>query len=219
MKYIHGRSLIKIAIVDDHVLLRQALCQTINSWHNCKVLFDSTDGEEFIDLLKNDDLPDLLIIDLELPKLNGYDTLKQIRINLPDMKACAFSFYNSNETINRVFKAGFNGFVDKSDDVSVLKSAINEIMKSGYFYTDKSVLKTLIQNRITESAITKFFFSDEELLFLKLIASDKTYKEIARDMNTNERHIDYLRGTFFELYEINSRTALAVIALRHGLLI
>lgn len=219
MKYIHGKSLIRIAIVDDHVLIRQALCYAIDAWHNCKVIFEAAVGEELIDSLKNEDLPELLIIDLSLPKLNGFDTLKQIRLNYPDMKACAFSLYNSKEMIKRIIKGGFNGFVDKSDDITVLKTAINEIMKTGYYYTDKSALKLLLQTTDNIEAFNQLNFSDEHLLFIKLIASDKTYKEIAKEMKTNERHIDYLRNHFFELYEVNSRLGLAMKIIESGLLI
>ncbi|MBS4066564.1 MAG: response regulator transcription factor [Chitinophagaceae bacterium] len=219
MNYTHGKSLIKIAVVEDHALLRQALCQVIDTWHNCKVVLEAGDGMELIGLLNKDDLPQLLIIDLELPKLNGFDTIKQIKAIDLNIKVCAFSFYNSQEVISRLIALGFHGFVDKTNDLSVLKTAINEIMKSGYYYSDKATVKALLVTRSKENKTSKFSFSEEELQFLKLIASDKTYKEIAKAMNTDERHIDYLRSTFFDFYDVKSRSGLVVKAIEKGLLI
>ncbi|XVJ66629.1 MAG: response regulator transcription factor [Lacibacter sp.] len=217
MKYTHGKSLIRIAIAEDHILVRQALSQIINSWDNCKVIIQASNGSELIELLNNEETPELILVDISMPVLNGFDTITRIRMSDQSVKICALSFYDSQELINRLIKIGVNGFVNKNDDIVVLKTAINEIMKSGYYYSDISTLKILMKLRDSKSVPTKISFTDEEYRFLKLIASDKTYKEIAKEMNTNERHIDYLTNYFFEYYEVKSRTGLAMKVIQNGM--
>ncbi|MBX9785567.1 MAG: response regulator transcription factor [Chitinophagaceae bacterium] len=219
MKYIHGKSLIRIAIAEDHILIRQALSQTINTWENCKVIIQASNGNELLEFLNTEELPDLAIIDLSMPVLNGFDTIMYIKNIKPDIKTCALSFCNSQEVINRLIGIGANEFVDKSEDLAVLKTAINEIMKSGYYYTDRSALKLLMLLNRDKNTVMKIKFSPEEYSFLKLIATDKTYKEIAHEMHTNERHVDYLRNHFFEFYEVKSRTGLTVKIIEKGLTI
>lgn len=217
MSYIHGKTLIKIAVADDHALLRQTLCSLINTWDNCKVISEASTGKDLIDKIDPKNLPDLIIIDLGMPKLNGFDTIKILKKLHPSLKFMAISIYQGEETIIRLLKAGGTGFLHKSEDASKFRKAIYEMMHSGYYFSDQAACKLVRQLLHNKDFTIKNDLSDEEINFLKKIITEKTYLQIADEMNIPARRIEYLRKTLFEHFDVKSRTGLAVQAVEKGL--
>lgn len=211
--------LVKIAMADDHNLFRESLCTIINSWENCKVILQAANGKQLIESLNTKNLPDLALIDLNMPVMNGYDTLKAIKEKYPAIKLMVISTYNSEEMIWQVIKCGAEGFISKDDDPSRLKKGVVEMMQTGYFFSDhsasKMVRKFMQNGKITlANSLTK-----KDIDFLKYLCPEKTYKEIALVMNLEERQVEYLRVSLFEKFGAKSRTGLAVKAIEKGLAI
>lgn len=219
MSYIHGKSLVKIAIADDHTLLRQSLSSIINSFENCKVILETASGAELIERIVPDNLPDLILIDLAMPDKNGFETIKILAPRYPELKFIVISIYQGEEMIVRLLKSGAQGFIHKSEDAIILKHAIYEIMRKGYYFTDKTALK-IVHHLLEGKSITAYdTLSDEEISFLKLITTEKPYKEIAQMMNITLRHAEYIRNTLFHRFNVQNRTGLAVKAIDKGLAI
>lgn len=216
--YIHGKSIIRIAAADDHVMLREAICSAINSWDNCKVIMQADDGKELIEKLQQKPEVDLLLLDIGMPLMDGFDVAKWVKENYPDIKVLAISMFNTELTISRIITAGANGFIPKSGSMSEIKKAIFETMKIGsYFSNDAAGLfaKRFFWANKKQGTIP---LNETELLFLKLLCTEMTYKEIASKLKLNERQTDYMREMLFDRFEVHSRIGLAKYALNSGIL-
>jgi DNA-binding NarL/FixJ family response regulator len=101
---------IKVALVDDHVLLRNALAALINSFGDCKVIHESNNGKEFIDYVNKGSIPDVAILDLNMPKMDGYETARYVQKNFPKVCILMLTMYDSELSLIRLLQAGVRGF-------------------------------------------------------------------------------------------------------------
>src|ERR1700694_2786218 len=97
---------IKVALVDDHVLLRNALSSLINNFDNCKVIFQSSNGKELISQVKIGERPDVILLDLNMPEMDGYETANYLRDNHPDIHILMLTMYDSELALIRLLQAG-----------------------------------------------------------------------------------------------------------------
>jgi DNA-binding NarL/FixJ family response regulator len=132
---------IKIAMVDDHILLRDALATVIDGFEDCKVILLAAHGKELLEKMQPDNLPDLVILDLNMPELDGYETARYLRINYPTIYVLILTMYDSEITLLRLLQAGARGFLKKDIHPGELKLAIRSVMNSGYFYSYNSTGK------------------------------------------------------------------------------
>ncbi len=214
-----GKSLIKIAVAEDHVMFREALCHQINTWDNCKVMLQAGHGEELLKGLNSEDLPDIVLLDLNMPVMNGFETMEELKKFYPSVKTLVVSMYSSEEVICRILKSGANGFVNKVEDMGKIRRAVNDIIKVGYFFSDHAASQMVRHVLQTGRLALRNDLSEEELKFLRYICSEKTYKAIASEMGISGRHAEYLRYNLFERFEVQSRTGLAIMAMEKGLVI
>jgi two-component system invasion response regulator UvrY len=215
-----NKSTIKIALVDDHVVLRNALAVLIDNFENCKVIYQANDGKELTELIRKDALPDILILDMSMPNMDGYDTARWIQKNCPTVKILMLTMYDSEMLLIRLLKAGVNGFLKKDIHPTELKQALHTVMQVGHYYashTAGKVFTLLREGADEELPIHKNLLGDQEINFLKLACSDLTYKEIAIAMRLNPRAVDSLRDHLFEKLDVKSRVGLAIFALRKGM--
>lgn len=217
MPFTNENSLVKIAVADDHSLFRESLCALIDTWENCKVVIQAASGRQLLERLHTKNLPDLVLLDLEMPEMNGYETIKAIREKYPEIRLLVISLHYSEELVWRIIKFGAQGFVNKNDDIARLKKAISEMIHTGYFFSDHTASKMVKKAMQTGTLTIKNDLSETDMLFLKLVCSEKTYKEIAKEMKMADRQIEYIRNNLFDRFEVNTRTGLAVIAMVKGL--
>jgi two-component system invasion response regulator UvrY len=210
---------IKIAMVDDHVLLRDALAVVINNFEHCRVILLAANGRELLEKMQPDYLPDLVILDLNMPEMDGYETAKYLRINYPRIYVMVLTMYDSEISLLRMLQAGARGFLKKDIHPGELKLAIQSVMTSGYFYSHNSAgkLVNLFKKDNGVSPQTgNFGLSENELTFLKLASTDMTYKEIATLMKISPRTVDNYRDSLFVKLNVKSRVGLAIYAIKSG---
>lgn len=210
-------SIIKIAIADDHAMVREALSALINTWDHCKVILQAGNGEELLDQLNPSYLADIAIVDMCMPSMNGYTTIKILKEKYPSIKAIAYSTFTSEESSLLLLQAGAQAFVHKGNDMHTLKKALHEVNKNGYFFTDGAAIKMMKQLVKKGGHFPDYHLREKEITFLQLICSEKTYKEIAHSMNISDRQVEYLRSNLFERFEVQSRTGLAMRSIEKGL--
>ncbi len=219
MLFAHGKTLIKIAVADDHTMLREAICTLINDWESCKVILQAGNGRELIEQLDPQNLPDLVITDLSMPEMNGYETIKAVKAIYPAIKFLVVSMYYSEESLMQLVNFGAEGFIAKNGDSGHLKKAVFGMMCNGYYFTDHATGR-LVKKAIEKETLTaSVYLSDKELTFLKYAVTEKTYPQIAKEMGIPPRQVEYLRKILFEKFEVQSRTGLAVQALGKGLIL
>ena len=210
---------IKVALADDHILLRNALAQLIDNFGNCRTIHQSGTGKELIDHITAGHLPDVVLLDLNMPDMDGFETATWLQKNAPQVHILMLTMYDSELSLIRLLKAGVNGFLKKDIHPSELKFAIQSVIVSGYYYSNHSTgrLINLFRNNPDGSmGLLKAVLSEQEIQFLKLACSDLTYKEIAQKMNLNPRSVDTLRDHLFVKLDVKSRVGLAMVAIKQG---
>ncbi len=211
-----------VALVDDHELLRTGLAAIVNTFVGYKVIFEASNGKEFIACLKTKPTPDIILLDITMPVMDGYETAAWIKLNLPDTKVLVLSMLENEGAIIRMIKNGARGYILKDSNPKVFRTAMNNIRDTGYFINDlvsNKLMHYINQDDTNEMQVMPIqHLSDNELCFLKLICTDKTYKEIAEDMSLSPRTIDTYRDNLFKKLQIKTRTGLAIFAIRNGLI-
>lgn len=213
---------IKVVLVDDHVLLRNALASLIDSFGTCTALYQCNNGNELITFLRNHQPPDVILLDLNMPLMNGFETAEWLKKNYPTIPVLMLTMYNSELSLIRLLQYGVKGFLKKDIHPDELKFALESVSETGYYFPDhlaNSVIKLFKQEEDNSSKIEKSMFTQEELTFLELSCTDLTYKEIALQMNLSPRKIESLRELLFTRLGAKTRIGLATIVIKNGIII
>jgi two-component system, NarL family, invasion response regulator UvrY len=211
-----------IVLVDDHALLRKGLATLIkNLGHG--VLFEADNGKDFIENLKPKFLPDIVLLDINMPEMDGYQTANWIKANHPSIKTLALSMYDDENSIIRMLKCGAKGYLLKDSEPSELQAAIIAIMNKGYYYSDLVSGKLINAiNKIDDDGSdlkNLIKLTNREIDFLKYTCTELTYKEIADELCVSPRTVDGYRGDLFEKLQVKSRIGLVIYAIRNGIVI
>jgi DNA-binding NarL/FixJ family response regulator len=209
-----------VILVDDHLLLRDALANLINSFDEFKVIRTTSNGLDLIEVMEQGIQPDLILLDLNMPKMDGFEVAKWLFKNRPQIPVLILTMYDSEIALIRLLQSGVRGFLKKDVHPSELRAALNAVGQGGYYYSHNTTgkLASLFQHDSGSSqAIEKATFSDKELEFLRLVSTDLTYKEIAAALKMTPRAIDGYRDTLFEKLDVKSRVGLAIYAVKNGI--
>jgi two-component system invasion response regulator UvrY len=216
----NANTLIKVAMADDHLLLRNALSTLIDSFGDCKMIYHSGTGRDLIDKINAGPVPDVVILDLNMPDMNGFETAEWMQKNFPETHVLMLTMYDSELSLIRLLQAGVKGFLKKDIHPDELKFAIHSVVQSGYYYSNHTTgkLVNLFRNKANSfNSLQKAMLTDAEVQFLKFACSDLTYKEIAQRMALNPRSIDTLRDQLFIKLDTKSRVGLVMVAIKHGI--
>lgn len=209
-------------MVDDHILLRDALAGVINGFDDCKVMLAATNGKELMEKLQPDHLPNLVILDLNMPEMDGYETARNLRMTYPEIYVLVLSMYDSEVSLLRMLQAGARGFLKKDIHPAELKLAIQSVIATGYYYSAGSAgrLVSLFrkgQARNPGAQPEQFNLTANEIRFLQLAGTEMSYKEIATLMEISPRTVDNYRDSLFVKLNVKSRVGLAIYAVKSGL--
>ena len=209
-----------IVLVDDHTLLRIGLGQLLQSL-GFTVIFEADDGKEFINKLEKSVLPDVVLMDINMPVMDGFETTQWLKINHPDIKVLALSMYDNESSIIRMLKCGAKGYILKDSEPAELKAAIDDLINKGYYYSDLVSGKLIHAiNKIEDEGSdmhTLVNLNERETDFLKYACTELTYKEIADKMFVSPRTIDGHRDALFEKLHLKTRVGLVMYAIKNGL--
>lgn len=210
-----------VALVDDHELLRTGLTAIINSFEGFKVVIEANNGRQFIETVKLKTPPDIVLLDITMPIMDGYETSSWIKINLPQVKVLVLSMLENDTAIIRMLKNGARGYILKDSKPKVFKDALDSIRDSGYFINE------LVSNKLMHYINHEEVFdsdtfalnnlSENEVTFLKWICTEKTYKEIADEMCLSPRTIDTYRDNLFKKLDVKTRVGLAIFAIKNSI--
>ncbi len=210
-----------IVLTDDHTLLRNGLAGLIESLgHN--VLFEADNGKDLIKKLNKKNLPDIVLMDISMPEMDGCEATEWLRNNHPFINVLALSMYNNENSIIRMLKCGAKGYILKDSRPAELDSAINAIIKDGFYYSELlngKIISAINKMGDMNADITKLIqLHDKETEFLKLCCSELTYREIAEKLTVSPRTIDTYRDTLFEKLHVKTRIGLVMYAVKNGIL-
>jgi two-component system, NarL family, invasion response regulator UvrY len=211
-----------IVLTDDHVLLRNGLAALVKSLGHT-VLFEADNGKDLIGKMDKKNLPEVILMDINMPEMDGYDTAQWLKENHPDIKVLALSMYDNENAIIRMLKAGAKGYILKDCEPSELKAAIDAVVSKGYYYSDLVSGKLIHAiNKIEDSGSdvnTLANLNERETDFLKYACTELTYKEIADKMFVSPRTIDGYRDALFEKLHVKTRVGLVMYAIKNGIVV
>jgi two-component system, NarL family, invasion response regulator UvrY len=210
----------KVALVDDHELLRSGLVGIINAIEGFEVMFEASNGKEFIEKVQKSSPPDIVLLDITMPDMDGYETAAWIKQKLPTVKVLVLSMLTHDMAIIRMLKNGVKGYILKDSKPETFKQAMESI-KNNDFYVNELVRNKLINYVTNEEEFHKqsdllLNITETEAHFLQLLCADKAYKEIAEEMCVSVRTIDTHRDNLFKKLDIKTRVGLVVFAIKHG---
>jgi DNA-binding NarL/FixJ family response regulator len=208
----------EIVIVDDHMLFANGLSKLVNSlpeYHTDKIF---KNGQELVDFLsqKEIQMPDIILLDVKMPVMDGVETMKWIYQNKPDLKVLVLSMENNEDIIIQMIKYGAGGYLLKDIDPVGLKKALDIIDEQGYYYTEM-VTNMLIHRLDNNDNNVKHDFKDNELKLIQLACSEKTYNEIAEEMCLSPKTIEGYRQVIFQKMGVKSRVGMVLYAIKNGI--
>lgn len=211
----------KVALVDDHPMMRSGLAATVNVLDHYQVTIEASHGEEFIGILGKNEAPEIAIIDLNMPVMDGYATLQWIKANRPDMLTLALTFDPRNDALVRALRAGARGFLLKNISASELKLALDSLISTGWYF-GMGMKDVLLQEHSMTSRFEserehiKELITPREMELLQYLCSkdEYTYEEIAKLMGVHKRTVDSHRESLFQKLDVKSKTGLVIFAIR-----
>ena len=210
-----------VVLVDDHVLLRSGLASLIRGFGVYEVLFEACSGKDLIRQLREFPSPDIILLDINMPDMDGFETACWLKRHHPEIKVLALSMYDTDNSVVRMLKNGAKGYILKDIEAAELRAALDSIVEKGYYYTDNVTGKLI--HMITalgepEMHVRRLLtLNEREVEFMKLVCTEWTYKEIADRMSLSPRTIDGYRDALFEKLNVKTRVGLAMYAVRNGI--
>lgn len=206
-----------VVIVDDHLLFAGSLEKLIHSFTGFNVLFHAKNGIDLQQKLKlENEKPDIILLDINMPVMNGHETVIWLTEHHPDIKVLALSMEDDEDVILRMLCNGAKGYLLKDIHPDKLKEALDEVIEKGYYHSEK-VAATLLHSLNNDQKDNTPTFKENEITFMKLACSEMTYKEIAEIMNLSPKTIDGYRQELFNKLHIKNRVGLVLYALKNDI--
>lgn len=208
-----------IVIADDHNLFRKGLINIINSLGDqYAIIGEASNGKQLLELIeKNNTVPDIVILDVNMPEMDGFETLKALNERYDGIKTLVVSMIEKEETVMKMLKSGAKGYLGKDVETNELRDALLAIHQKGYYYTD--FLTGRLVHQLQKDSVTKpeVELNQRELEVLKLACTEMTYKEIADKLFLSIKTIDTYRDSLFKKTGAASRVGLVIYAVRNGI--
>ena len=207
-----------LVIVDDHLLVADSLKMLIETFSGYHVLYHAKNGMDLQQkIITNKSIPDLILLDVNMPLMNGYKTMEWLSKEYPEVKVLALSVDDDEQIILGMLSRGANGYLLKDIHPNALKIALNEVIEKGYYHSEK-VAHTLLKSLKAKKEIPTFKLEEHELKFLQLSCSELTYAEIAALMFLSPKTIDNYRSKLFKRFQVKNRVGLVIFALKNNLI-
>lgn len=209
---------LKIIIVDDHKLFREGLKILLCNLEEVEEVLEAPDGEAFLNMLATCH-PDLVLMDIEMPRINGIEATTRAIEKFPDMKILALSMYSDEEYFQKMVDAGVCGFLLKNSEFSEVKKAITSVVQGNNYFTEE-ILYRLVNRFKTKPAQTEppVTLSDRELEVLLLICKGLSNQEIADQLFISKRTVDHHRASLLTKTDTRNAASLVIYAIKHKMI-
>jgi DNA-binding NarL/FixJ family response regulator len=215
---------IKIILVDDEILFRKGISFLLGRETNIEIIFEASNGDELISFLQNNknNHPDIIIMDLKMPVINGVEATKIIRKEFPELKIIALTSYDSKSFVANMIDVGAVSYLIKNTTPQELLTTIKEVASKGFYYTDyvmKIIQSDVLTNKKTKSNFDSNFLSPREIEVLKLICIQKSTVEIAEQLFISPRTVEGHRNNLLLKTESRNIAGLVVYAVQNELML
>lgn len=212
---------IKVSIADDHKIFRDGIRMSLKDREYIKILWEAEDGKDLMHKLQIK-LPDVLLMDIRMPELDGVNAISLIRKEYEDVKIIVLTMYDDQEMITKMMEMGANAYLTKTTDPDEIYQAILTCMNDNFYFNElvnKAVLLKLQHKKnVRQYYPTPIKFSEKEMRILKCIAEDKTTEEISKDVFLSPRTIETIRQNMKQKVGAKTIAGLVMYAMRNRLL-
>lgn len=189
---------IRIALVDDHVVVRRGVANLLNKEAGIKVAFDVSNGQELLNELKNIAV-DVVLLDINMPIMNGKQTLHVLQVHYPDLKVIMLSMYEEKEIINEYKKLGAHGFLSKTCSIDETVDVLFNV-----FYQGKQHVAPRLVDTNDSVKIDKIELDERESIILNLICEGKTSDEISKTIFRSKKTVDLIRTRLMQKFAVSN---------------
>ncbi|HBH60800.1 MAG TPA: DNA-binding response regulator [Nitrospiraceae bacterium] len=209
----------RILLVDDHKILRDGICSLVKGYDNMEVVGEAADGRTAIRLVQELE-PDVVIMDISMPDMNGIDATRRIIADYPHVKVIALSMHYDKQFVSEIFKAGASGYLMKDSAFDELEHAVRIVME-GKTYINPQIASLVVEslvNQTTRSSHKAFsLLTEREREVLQLISEGKSTKQIATDLQVSSKTVESHRRQVMGKLNIRNVAELTKYAIREGL--
>jgi len=213
-------SKIKLAIADDYKIYRDGLKVGLSADDNLEVICEADNGEDLMKLLETND-PDVIIMDLKMPIMDGMEATKAVRKKHPLIKVLVVTMYEDDKFIIHMMENGANGYLLKNAEPDEIRKSIYAVHENGYYFNDlvnKALLKKLVlKNNLKPSFNQNIELTEREQEVLKLICEEKTAAEIGKEIFLSPRSVEGIRQRLIEKVGVRNSAGLVMFAVKSGL--
>lgn len=210
---------IEVIIVDDHEIFRNGLKMVINRFHDTKIIAEASNGRDFLALLDKH-TPDIILMDIEMPVMNGIDATKIALNTFPDLKIIVLTMFNDEAYIQNMIDLGVKGFLIKNINKQDLNKAIQKVYNGGNYYSDELFSffnKQMTKNKKAANKNDELKLTPREKEILQLLAQGLNNKEIANKLFVSERTIIGHKSNLLSKTACKSTISLLSFAIRNNL--
>lgn len=209
---------ITVAIADDHSLLRNALAKLINTFEGYSIIIEADNGKDLRNKILQHVVPDIVMLDVNMPEMDGFETTQWLHKTYPQVKVLALSMFSDEKTIIKMFRVGAKGYLLKNTDPDELKKALDSLIDKNVYlseYVSGKLVSGLHQDM--EGQVKEIVLNEKEKEFLRWTCTELSYKDIAGQMFVSPRTVDDYRQSLFNKLKVHSRVGLVMYAIKNGI--
>lgn len=210
----------KLAVVDDQKLFRQGLISMLNEFSGLKVIIEAENGRDLIEAMKKSK-PDVILLDLEMPVMDGIETTEAVRKRYPDVKIIILTMHDDDSFISHLIEKGANGFLLKDTHIESVVDAIYAVAETGFHFNErisKAMVKGLVKSQRIKPSFTAANLTRKELEVLLLICKEHTTREISDMLGISTRTVDGHRDNILQKTGARNTAGIVMYAVKNGLL-
>ncbi|MFI5156372.1 MAG: response regulator [Chitinophagales bacterium] len=211
---------IKVIIADDHVLFRSGVRAALSIKKDVELIAEADNGMQLLNLLKHME-PDVILLDIQMPIMDGIATLPEVRKLYPGVKVIILSMHNDHSMISKLMEIGANSYLTKNSDSETIYNAIKTCYEQEFFFnelTNKALLTGLRTKRTDPGSPAEVNLTEKELTILKMMCEEKTTKEIADLVEISPRTVEAIRDKLKTKTGAKSMAGLVMYAVKNGII-
>lgn len=207
-------------IADDHKVFRQGIRYTLNADESLACIGEADNGLQLLDLLK-ENIPDVILLDMKMPEMDGMEVTKRIRETNKDIKIIVLTMYDDENFVLHMLDMGVNGYLIKDSDPDEIIKAIYAVCENNYYFSDmvsKIMLRSLVdKNRVQQRTKENIQLNDKEKEILRLICREYTNAEIAAKVFLSQRTVEGIRSALLDKIGVRNTAGLVLYAAKNGI--
>jgi DNA-binding NarL/FixJ family response regulator len=210
---------VNIFLVDDHKLFREGLKLLLKNLQEVNEVWEAENGEDFLNRL-TEKQPDLVLMDIEMPVMNGIDATVQALVRFPELRIIALSMFGDEEYFQKMIDAGACGFLMKNSDFSEVRRAVTNVLQGNNYFTEEILYRFVNKFKTRPSAPVEeqVSLSDREKEVLMLICKGLSNQDIASQLFISKRTVDHHRASLMTKTNTNNAASLVIYAVKHKLI-